>query len=204
MENFAKTPNTVPLPCSIRAEWTAYAVFSILFVPLSLLFLNSYLQNPSANSGQPVFFSVGILAFFLIWISAFKINLTQQGITYKTLFSKGFQIDFSSIKKIDVAIGINAGRKGGFYRLNLTTTDSAEPFTINMKPFSKRELATLIGAIVAATPAVELDGFSKQLYEGNFNPIVSQGIRKLWQVTLSMFFFFPSLMLLKHFVVHQP
>ena len=207
MNNLIKVKDTYKLPHVIKAEWTAYLVFSILFGPISLLSLAAYYKNPDSNMWQAVLISIGILTLFLVWIAYFKIILNSDGVIYKTLFSKGFKAKFSEIKKAEIDIGMRSSgneqlgrQKGGYYRFNIFTHSSELPFTINMKLFSKRDLAILIDAIMVTNPSVELDKFSRNLYEGNFKPIVSEGIRKFWQVALWIFLVFLIINLLRHFI----
>ena len=206
MNNLIKVKGTYKLPYIIKAEWTAYLVFSILFGPIILLLLAAYYINPDSNIWQAVLFALGTLIIFLVWISYFKVILNSNGIFYKTLFSKGFKVNFSEINKIEIDIGMHSSgsekqeRQVGYYRFNIFTHSSEVPYTINMKPFSKRDLAILVDLAVAANPSIKLDKLAHDLYEGNFNPIASQGIRKFWQVALWIFLIFLIISLLRHLI----
>ncbi len=57
MDNLIKVKGIYKLPYVIKAEWTAYLVFSILFGPIALLWLAVYYKNPDSNlSGLGVVF----------------------------------------------------------------------------------------------------------------------------------------------------
>jgi hypothetical protein len=206
MDNLLKVKGTYRLPYAIKAEWTGYLIFSILFIPISLLWVVVAFKNPSQNFLLPNLIPLVILTIFLIWLASLKIVLNSDGIFYKTLFSKGFKIKFSEIEKVGVDIGMypsgseqQGSQRRGYYRFNIFKHDVGDPFAVYMKPFSKRDLAILIDAIMVANPSVKLDKLSRNLYEGNFKPIVSQGIRKFWQVTLWLFWVFLLINLLRHF-----
>ncbi len=199
MDNLIRVKNTYKLPYTIRAGWTSYVVpTSIIFGPLSLVAVLVAFKSPSHAQSflLPDLIIFGSLTFFLIWIASFKIVLNSDSISYKTLFSKGLQVKFSEIKKVEIDIGMHSsrskqsGRQKSYYSLNIFTHSPKQHLSINMKPFSKRDLAILIDAIMVANPSVELDRLSRNLYEGDFKPIVSQSIRKFWQFALWWFLVF--------------
>ncbi len=205
MDNLTKIKGTYKFPYEIKAEWTVYFVFSILFGPTVLLLLAAYYKNPDSNMWQAVLAAFGILTMFLIWISYFKITLNPDGIFYKTLFSKGFRVNFSDINKVEIGIGMYASgsgqqgrQRGSYYRLNIVTHSSEVPFSINMKLLSKKDLAILVDSIVAANSSVKLDKLANDLHEGSFKTIESQGIRKFWQAALWIFWTFLIINLLRH------
>ena len=204
MNNLLKVKGTYGLPHIIRAEWTGYLIFSIFFIPISLLWIIVGYKNPSQNLLLPDLIPWIILTIFLIWLASFKIVLNTNGIFYKTLFSKGSEIKLSQVKKVEIAVGIYPSERertarGSYYRLNIFRNDIEKPFSINIKPFSKRDIAILIDAITIQNPSVELDKLSQNLKEGNFRSITSAGIRKFWQVLLWLFWLFLTLILISHF-----
>lgn len=208
MNNLIKVQDTYKLPYTIKAEWTAYLVFSIMFVPITLLWIIDY--RPDTNSWQPILILLSILTLFLIWIKIFRITLENNKIFYKTLFSKK-ELLFSDIKKIEIATGIDrtaseemAGvsfvkrRMGAFIRMNISSKN--ELLSINMKPFSKRNLIIIVDAITIANSNVELDAPALALKQGDFKPVVSATIGKIWQILLYIFWIFLAIDLFNHFI----
>jgi len=182
------------LPYTIKAEWTGYLVFSIIYVPIALLGAAAVYKNPSSDSLPLLYIPLLVLGLFFVWFESFRIVLSTDGVSYKTLFSRGFNVRFPQVKKLEIDVGLypsgsekQAVRGRGFYRFNLFTNDAATPFSINMKPFSKRDLAILTDAIVARNPSVMLDERSRRLKEGDFKPVLSEGLRKMWQILLAVF-----------------
>ena len=199
-----KVRGAYQLPYTIRAEWTGYLVFSIIFVPIALLGAFAVYKNPSSSSLAPVYLPLIVLALFFVWIESFRITLSADGVSYKTLLSKGFNVQFAQIKKVEVDVGLypsgsekQAVRNRGFYRFNIFTNDAAAPFSINMKPFSKRDLAILTDVIAAQNPSVSLDERSRRLKDGDFKPILYEGLRKIWQILLAVLGIFLALGLLR-------
>ena len=208
MNTLLKVKGTYTLPYAIKAEWAGHMIFSILFIPISLLWIVVAYKNQSQNFLLPILIPWIILTIFLVWLASFKIILRTGSIFYKTLFSKGKEIPYTNIKNVEIDIGLFPSGSGlcerasrrGFYRLNLFRHAIEEPVTINMKPFSKRDLAIIVDRITVANPSVGLDELSQSLKDGDFGPIVKAGIRKVWQVALYIFWLFLTLNLVRHFL----
>ncbi len=179
-----KVKGTYTLPHVIKADWTAYLIFSIFFGPIVILGIFATLKNSSA---WPVsFVALIFLVAFLAWINSFKIILSDDKIIYKTLFSKNKEAIFSKINNMEINIGLKhkANAKSAFYQLDIYERGSIELLSINMKPFSKRDLAIIVDTIAIKAPSAKMDELTYQLKEGDFKLIVSEGIRKSWQVLL--------------------
>ena len=189
-----KVSGTYSLPYTIQTEWTGYLIFSILFGPIAILGIFATLKNPS--TWPLLLIALVLLSTFLIWIKSFKILIKEDRLIYNTLFSRNNKVMFSNINKLEIKIGVwgdESAKKNAYYRFNIYTRSSEKPLTINMKPFGKRDLAILADAIVTKVPSVKMDELTHQLKEGNFKPIVSEGIRKIWQIALLVLWIFLAL-----------
>ncbi|PWB38725.1 MAG: hypothetical protein C3F02_02340 [Parcubacteria group bacterium] len=207
MNKLVRVNGIYKLPLTVKADWSGYLAFSIIFVPISLLWIYIAFDNPTQNYWLPNLIIILVYGFVLIWLLSFKIILTADGIFYKTLFSKGLNIYFAEIKKVEMAIGMSATggektdrRLNGFYRLNIFTNNARQLRTINLSPFGKRDWAILIDTIMTANPATELDVFSKNLYKNDFKPITHEILKKFWQFALWSFFICLILSLLRGFM----
>lgn len=187
---------TYSLPYTIKAEWTAYLIFSIICGPFILLALWRANTDTSWVSPTIVFFFIWVLAMF--WIYSFKIKILEDKIVYKTLFARIKEVLFLNISKIDIKIGMNRdGRNKGYYRFNIHQNLSEEPIIINIKPFSQRDLAVLTDVICTKVPSVIMDDLTHELKDGNFKPIISAGVKKMWQIALVIFIAFLVVAIIK-------
>jgi hypothetical protein len=195
MEHVMQEKSTDEAPRIIRAEWTAYFIFSIFFVPLALLGTAVAQKNPDVGTiAFGVVFPLLILTAFLIWIASFKIELGSDHLSYQTLFSKAKTVRFADVRKLSVGVGIQSAKQqrgaGGIFRLEIYAADAVEPIAINMKPFSKRDLFSIVRTIAAANPNVELDKLSFALKQKTFAPVTRAGARIAWQIGLWIFLVF--------------
>ena len=189
------------LPHTIKANWTTYLVFTILFLPVVILWIGVLFKHPTSNAWQPVLMFLFILTLFQVWAASLKIILGKDKISYKTLFSRQKEILFSDVKKIEIAIGIGRTenektggisyikrRTGPFIRMNIYGGDRL--LSINMKPFGEQNLIAIVKTISNANPNIQLDKRSLRLNQGDFRPVISGTISSLWQIFLSIFWMF--------------
>jgi len=182
-----KVKDTYNLPYTIHVEWTAYLIFSTLLLPIVLVFiLTTYANRTSADNLIFELIILAILSSIFICLKSFKIILKEESLCYKYLFFKSREILYSDIQSANIEVGITSVKATNkpFYRLNLYKDYSEEPLTINMKSFSKRDLAIIIDRLVTVNPGIVLDELSQNLIEGNFKPIVNTGIRRILQLFL--------------------
>jgi len=164
---------------TFKAEWTAYIIFFVLFIPLIILNIFTYLKyNLIYPWGILIF-----LIFFSIIIYLFSLKITIQGnkIIYRTLFSEK-RVSINKIKKVKMRIGFKKGLKdinSGFYILDLVRNN--KKLSINIKPFSKQNLTILINSIIDQNHNIELDEFTLALKNNNLKPIVKEGVKTMLQ-----------------------
>jgi len=143
-----------------------------------------------------------LIGFVLLWLKGFKIDLLDDKVMYKTLFSWKKEIRYSEVKKMKLEVGMNnqntAGK--GFYRLVFLGSLSEPILVINMKPFAKNDLAILIDAVANKATNVEMDNELSELRDGNLNPVVEAGIKKFWQFALWYFLVALSMSIAKAFL----
>jgi hypothetical protein len=200
-----KVHGTYSLPYTIKAEWTAYVVFSVIFGLLILLAAYADFVKPQSGVFVIEIIVLVIFTVFLFWIASFRIIIDKNGIIYKTLFSQK-NIVFSEIERVEIHAGRSTSnseksagmpyRPAAFIRMDLFTNSNL--LMINMKPFSKKNMAIVVDAINTANPNTELLGAAATLKDGEFGPIIHGVIKKFWQVAIWLFF----LSLLIGFVNH--
>ena len=182
-----------PIPYFIKAEWTAYLIFSIIFVPVSLLWTFLFFKNPHSNDWIAVLISIVFLGVFMWWIGSFKITIDQHQITYKTLFSRLNIVNIADISKLEVSVGLvgsESSTNNAYYRLIIHTKNAEYPLIINLKPFSTKDIIILVNALSFINPSIELDELSQSLRDGDIMPMVNAGISKIWQICLWILFVF--------------
>lgn len=204
-----KLTEAYSLPYAIKTEWTSFLVFSILFVPFAIIGIICLLNDPDNIFKSFLSFfgwclSWGMWVISMSWLLCFKITLEEDKIIYRTLLSWLFrknEVRFSDIEKVEIKIGTGKerARKNAFYRLNIydNSLHKKDPLTINMKPFSQRDLAIIADVISTKNPSARLDNKILALKKGNFNPIISEGIRKIWQLAFSLFIVFLALAIIR-------
>ncbi|MFC1704041.1 hypothetical protein ACFL1E_04595 [Candidatus Omnitrophota bacterium] len=191
-----KVTGTYSLPYTIKAEWTTYLVGTILFLPIIVVILFCIAKRPET---WPLLVPpTGLLIWWMIWANAFEITIKEDKIIYKTLTSRNNQIQLSDIKKIAIEIytrKIGEATKA-FYRFNIYHKSSG-PLAINMKPFGQRDLAILADAIATKVPSLEMDEKTRELKEGDFKPIISQGIRGIFQLGLYLLLIYSIVVIIR-------
>ena len=88
---------------------------------------------------------VGLPTVFIVWVYAFRIDVSNDILQYRTLFRGTRSIDLSSIARARTAITPRAPL-GPFYRLTIypSSDAGAKPIVINMKVFSTKDIDRLI------------------------------------------------------------
>ncbi len=174
-----KIINIYSLPYKFGSEWIAYLVFSIIFIPIGISSIFIALEDPEAYLFAlfSVFLSVG----FLFFIGSFKVEIREYRVIYKTLFSKQ-EIPIEEIQRLDMII--TTVQNVPAYYLNMISHD--EKLSINMKPFSKKDLAILIDLVATKNNKIELNELATELREGKYSKINNESIRKVFQMVISI------------------
>jgi len=130
----------------IRAGKKIYVVFGIIWsVPLICGMLVLY-KDPLVWQFPVVIALMTTFCFF--WLRFFKIELSDDGILYRTLWNLGRSksLAFTEISKVEIKIGIfkYSDRFKPTVRLDLYPNRSVKkpPIVINMKVFAERDLKT--------------------------------------------------------------
>lgn len=128
----------------MRACVSSYINFIIIFcIPISILVLASF---KSSSCLKPIYlFSLAFL-LFIIWLSFFKVTVTEEVISYRTLFGGTKSIRFDEIQKVQILFGWfkYSDRFKPMRRIAIEPIDSQRKIIyINMKVFSIKELNKL-------------------------------------------------------------
>ena len=133
-----------------RACAATYIVFSVIgATPLliNILFAVRAGRAKALTVGpglQILLTAIGFLLLLLIWVHAFKLQVRDGLLFYRTLFGGTRTIPLDEIASADIKFGPDAPF-GPFYRLTVHPSPGANrhPIVINMKVFSKKDLNTL-------------------------------------------------------------
>ena len=174
----------------IKADTSVYIIFSIFIIPILLIELVAL--HKSLTALPLVLLTITIIFIVLLWISSFKIILKNDNIYYKSLFSKLRIVKLSDIKELKCIIGDvkRATKKSAFYQMVLYDYEHNELLTINMKPFSKNDITLLVKNIVLQKPDITIDKFFKAIIDGNFNPVIQEGVNKILILAFIIIFSF--------------
>lgn len=88
------------LPYRIRSEWVSYLVWSILFCPMVVLAIVITYQDTTFWPMEVLLLI--FLGFIIFWLKGFKIDVLEDKVVYKTLFSKRKEIRIFRNKKNEV------------------------------------------------------------------------------------------------------
>jgi hypothetical protein len=134
----------------LRAGLSTYVVFGIIFGFLTLL---SGIAS-SADRGMAPVFAVCAFAWLVsyLWISSFRLEISEDTLTYRTLFSGTSTYHFTEIVHIRRESGViqYSDRFKPFVRYVVTPeTSSRRPLLINAKVFSAQALREFKDALQA-------------------------------------------------------
>ena len=156
-----RTLDVHAIPLVIRACTSTYVVFGIMWgILIPLCLYNAIYLLP--HDWQPVELLSGILIGFFIMIRMFKVVVTADSISYRTLFSGTRKLAFSNIQKACVRVGVDEDDKfAPFIRLELTPISSinSQPMRINLKVFSLDDVHQLL--TILPSLGVEISGRHK-------------------------------------------
>jgi hypothetical protein len=177
----------------------------VLCALLGLLFLipalAAFFKNKSFFEG--VIFSVALYLFPQVWFAGFRILICDDKLSYRTLFSGEHKIEYSKLQKAEIKTGLahdDHGKSLPYYRLCLYATESGAskaPFVINMKPFTRDGLVMLAKAIVENAPNAKVCNKIRSLSQSDMQPIIKEGIGKIWQISIFVLILMILLGLLK-------
>lgn len=206
MQSNLKTNPSYSLPYTIRVEWTTYMVFSLFFIPISALFIFVNMKSPFLSPWAGFGFPLVFLSVFLIWAQSFTIVLKEDRIIYKLLhFAVHREVKYCDISKlkIDVGLGPASLKHHAYYRLFFVDKSGKEILVINLKPFSRRDLALLVDIVSRKNKEVEMDELSMKIKEGGISSIAAEGARNIWQIASLIFWVFLLSSLMRIFLFRK-
>jgi len=178
------------LPYSIEGKWKYYYIFCILFFLLLQIYLSliisGFYQYIMHFAIEGLLF---VMLFYFVYINNFKIEITDNKLKYKTLFSSKDLI-INSISKITIRTAlynINSANFLNYYPLCIYThnkNNKQQKLIINIKPFSSSDLKILFNEILKQKPNIELDELSVKLKQGGKQKLFNEGRKQLLLVFL--------------------
>lgn len=180
----------------IKAEKTGLIFTQIFLVLIGVLGLFFVIQDSSV--WQFAVIALVGLALIHIWLASFKITIANSNLEYRELKSKN-KISIPEIKKIYLKIGLSSEKqKRGYYRMYIEGENNQ--LIINIKPFSKNNLAILVDTLVKNNPSIELDKYSSDIRKGNLDTVVKVGISNVWQIIIYVFLMSLVVALVRQFI----
>lgn len=162
----------------ISADWMGRLIFFLLTSPVGILALLSLFRNP-----DPKFLLFGLVVVGLpqLWLASYRVGIKDGCLIYRELFSRK-SICLRDIKKISIELGVKDKsrlKNKAFYRLVLhdQTIYKDDPFIINLKPFSRNDLAYLAKIIRSYAADAAYDSVFESLSEGNVQPLIGMAKR---------------------------
>lgn len=118
-----------------------------------------------AHVGGLIALVAAALAFFVVWASWFRIELSAEGIAYRSPFGRAAAVHWSEITSVQ--IGYRRRRTRGPYFMLIETQKPADAMTINIKVFGRADLAALASAILRHSPNAVLDPTTQRMSQGH-------------------------------------
>jgi hypothetical protein len=138
---------SAPQELCLRASGSSYVVFGLMGgVPLLLsLFIAQY--------REAMFWQASVLCFlvtavFFVWLASFRLELSENIISYRTLFGGSCSLQLNEIAKVEIKAGSfdYSDRLKPTIRLIITPIPSVmkPPIVVNMKVFRREDMSELL------------------------------------------------------------
>lgn len=124
---------------TFRAVLSAYLMLGGSTSIPALIWVYGLVRGVKFDPGFAVAVSIMPLAF-VAWLAAFRLSISEDAISYRSLFGGVRSVKVSEIKWIRMGHGDSGPMLGIELRLHDGTG-----FTINAKPFSREAIAMLLG-----------------------------------------------------------
>jgi hypothetical protein len=137
-----QTTNARDIALSIGAAASSYFVFTLIFGSLSIFaFL---VGRRSTHFGHAFIITISMFAIFLAWLRAFRLEVRNGVLIYRSLFNGTRSIAISDIRGADTKVGASSSL-GPFIQLVITPVQecAGKPIIINMKVFSRKDITKL-------------------------------------------------------------
>jgi hypothetical protein len=142
------------LPLTIKPDWFTYFLAGVLCVIFLLPAIATIIMHSPSTKGIVIGLVPGIVLFIVV--HGLRITIKEEGVVYNRLFVCSKSIRFDEMKKVWVEFGGN-GRKPTYGLLIASVHPGKKPLVINIKPFSRGGLKTLIDIISSRAPSAQLD-----------------------------------------------
>lgn len=127
-----------------RADPRGYVLLGSIF---GLLVLLGLVGGWKTNSWGVALTAGALLAWFMYWLNRFEITLSDQGLTYRSVWGRR-ALAWSDIRNSEFQAGIqtNADRSKPMFRLIIRPSGSSadRPLIINLKPFRRDDIQRLL------------------------------------------------------------
>lgn len=132
----------------IRASWRPYVVFTLLLAPLLMIWLVAGFVRSFRDLWQPLGIIGAALVLVLLWLGRFQIILTDDTLSYRTLFCGTRSIPLSDIERAEIEAGWSTYWDQFRPMVRLTITPHAfsenRPLYINVKVFSHQDIKRVL------------------------------------------------------------
>jgi len=137
----------------LRAGKAPFLIFGPVFgVSAAFLLYNAFFAGNVLNWVAAII-SLGALVLLFMWLKAFRLELTEDAVAYKTLFTHSRELRYSEIEESVVTLGADNYRD----RFRPTLRLNIQPYknlnkpviTINIKVFDRTEIHDAIQVLNA-------------------------------------------------------
>lgn len=150
------------------ARWT-WILWGFILPGMSILIVYLSLSDPTVTKLDSVG-RYGMAAGFLapyFYICGTKVFLSDRELIYYRPFRKDKKIAWSEIKSVKSGMREMTGHSKAVYFMHLESTEGKKKAVeVNIKLFSKDDLAKLVDVIEVKSPKANLDRATKKMKEG--------------------------------------
>lgn len=144
-----KELNAAPVTTAFRASYSAYVVISLILAFPLLASLVGFIED--RKFWQPLAICVVILSFFIVWLSCFRIEISEEALSYRSLFSRKRTLSLSNVGRAEVCVGYNNYSDRFRPPLRLVVQPRAgineRPIIINIKVFHRKNIDFLVSVL---------------------------------------------------------
>jgi hypothetical protein len=143
---------------TIKAAYSTYAVFTTIGVLLGSLWIVAFIVRPPPLSEGAKIMGIFLCYFALVytWLSRFRVQITHDALSYRSLFSGTRVLRMEEIEVANVVVGKYGPGEAfkPYFRLELMPRQgvSRPPITINLKVFSRNDMRRILESVKTKMP----------------------------------------------------
>ena len=145
------------------AAVSTYIALGGIWALLLGLFIS--LMVVKGNCLEGVLVSAAVLVFVVAWVRSFKVEMSNEGIHYRSPFFRHDRVKWASIASVSTGVRWKKPTRSPLHMM-IKSHDVARPVTINIKVFGRNDLAALAAAIRRWSPHAAVDKTIERMSAG--------------------------------------